>query len=54
MFKSIGICTAGVAIGVPIWGIALVGVGLVGAGAAVGYATCSLSGAAAGAAIAAI
>jgi hypothetical protein len=54
MLKSIGIVSGGFAIGLPIWGVALVGIGLVGAGAAIGYATCSLSGAAAGAVIAAI
>lgn len=37
MFKSVGIATAGVAIGVPVWGIALAvgGVFLVGVG--IGY-----------------
>jgi len=54
MFKSVGIATAGVAIGIPVWGIALVGVGLIGAGVAIGYATCSLTGAVAGAAIVAL
>jgi hypothetical protein len=45
MFKGIGIATAGVAIGVPVWGVVLVGVGLVGAGIGIGYLAAGLSGA---------
>ena len=47
MFKNVGIATAGVAIGVPVWGIALAigGVFLVGAG--IGYAVGGATGAAA-------
>ncbi|MCA9139013.1 MAG: hypothetical protein KDB00_19710 [Planctomycetales bacterium] len=47
MLKNVGIATAGVAIGVPVWGIALAVGGIFVVGAGFGYAVGGLGGAAA-------
>jgi hypothetical protein len=52
MFKNVGIAAAGVAIGVPVWGIALAFGGVFVVGAGLGYAICGVSGAVAGGAAA--
>lgn len=54
MFKSVGIATAGAAIGVPVWSIGLVAIVLVGVGAVAGYTVGSTAGAAGGAAAVAL
>jgi hypothetical protein len=51
MFSKIGIVGLGMAIGVPVWGVALAVCGVVAVSAGVGYAVGSASGAAAGAAV---
>ena len=53
MFSKVGICTAGVAIGLPIWGIAATGVCIIGVSIGVGYVIGSAT-AASGAAAAAV
>ena len=53
MFSKVGICTAGVAIGLPFWGIAATGVCIIGVSIGVGYVIGSAT-AASGAAAAAV
>jgi hypothetical protein len=52
MLKNVGIATAGVAVGVPVWGIALVIGGVFVAGAVVGFALAGPVGAVAGGSVA--
>lgn len=52
MFRNVGIATAGVAIGLPVWGIALAVGGAFVAGAAVGFIVAGPAGALAGGTVA--
>lgn len=48
MFKNVGIATAGAAVGLPVWGIALAVGGVFVAGAAIGFVLAGPAGAVAG------
>lgn len=54
MFSKLGIVGLGIAVGVPVWGVALAVGGVVAVSAGVGYAVGAASGAAAAAAGAAV